>query len=1327
MIKKTRSTSAAKDRLRRHVCSAVWIWLCLISIVARNAVAAAAIDPPVLISQETSTRAIVLESLCLTSEPFALASPCSWDSDRRTRITLFALDLSLQPGENLSVVTADAEDAVHRHYDLTVEYVGPVPHQEWISAVVLRLNDNLGDVGDVLVRVSYRGISSNRVRIGIGHSGGGPPDDPGAVPTPVRPYAVAGQIRDDNNQMLDGIEVTLADNTDGTIRRTTSSNGGQFSFSAPAGHSFTVTPTTTPIFSFNAQNINVLSSDRVLNWKGTRRTYSIAGRLANAASVGIRDVVINLSGSQSATTTSDSNGNYAFTTLAAGRDYAITASTTPYYTFTPQSFSSLSGDQIANFAGELRSYTVNGSVQLDHNPAASIEVLITGSQNTSITTDVNGRYSSSLPAGGSYTITPLLTYYDFTPASLVLADLNSDRPNSNFNATRQRFTIGGKLRDQNGNSLAGMSVSLTGAQLGSTITDGSGNYQFTALPAGFDYVVTPSITSLFTFDPQPVQMLAGNRVLDFQGTRRPNAISGRLIDSSGSGIGGTWLVLNGTQYATVLTDSTGYYWFGGLTTGGNYTVTLESPYYSCPAQQINNLGGTETANFTGTLRRYTLAGRAQLGPYPAVDLEVTINGSVAASTRTDINGVFSFGNLPAKGNYTLGPSLRYYDFSPASETITDLKSDTLTYYFVGTRQTFAISGKLSDQEGNGLSGMAINLTGAEQRATVSDNTGHYQFANLPAGFGYALTPPSTAAYTFTGQNIAELSGNQVLDFLGLRRLQLSGRVLDHSGNGLIGIKVTLTGSESSTAITAADGSYFLMATATGNYAVTPSLAQDYYTFAPASAQFNNLASAHTTDFSATLAPLPNPSYVLEFDGTPKTVDYGNFWPENVNLGHFFWEFWARPGGGAGATYMLSDGYGGAHALLFGVGSFNSSEPNRYELLGNIFDGVRFDNYFGSDQGPAVGEWAHFAVGWDGQSIITYYNGVPVGKTPFAGPRRTPGPGGGGGRLLIGGSDHSNFDGRIAQVRGYEDTNPREGLPGGVEASFAPQTVFSLEGNLLSYYFRSGGVNVPDLSQGYNGANHGGWLRGTTAGVIFDCGGCPPPQFVIDPSAPNFATNTPPAPVSTPTPAAVPGGALVYDSFSRENSTYLFGSQGGLGSTEGGSSGTRVWQTNQTAGSPQPFGILNSIAVLLANDVSLAWVQTGSATGNVDVRCDRRRGRWGRGLDTGLSFRVVDAGNFFFAYTSTAGGSGGSQLLKVGYYANGQRTDLTTGVALPANWSTLDVITQASGDVKVYADGVLVYSTNNPLLATATGAGLYNNSAGLGLLNRWDNFTVLNAQ
>ncbi|HAF25117.1 MAG TPA: hypothetical protein DCK93_19795 [Blastocatellia bacterium] len=47
-------------------------------------------------------------------------------------------------------------------------------------------------------------------------------------------------------------------------------------------------------------------------------------------------------------------------------------------------------------------------------------------------------------------------------------------------------------------------------------------------------------------------------------------------------------------------------------------------------------------------------------------------------------------------------------------------------------------------------------------------------------------------------------------------------------------------------------------------------------------------------------------------------------------------------------------------------------------------------------------------------------------------------------------------------------------------------------------------------------------------------------------------------------------------------------------------------------------------------------------------------------------------------------------------------------------------------IQVFGDGTLLYSTNNNLMSTATGAGLYNNSAGLGLVNRWDTFAVFNA-
>jgi exo-beta-1,3-glucanase (GH17 family) len=141
---------------------------------------------PILVSEETSTRAIALDSVLRLRDPFKLTSPVPWGVDRRTRVMLFAMNFDLLPGENISVVTADAEDASHRIYPLIVEYVGKVPEFDWMSCVIVRLNDEMGDIGDVLVRLTARGVSSNRVRMGIGHIGGGPLDDPGAVPTPGR-------------------------------------------------------------------------------------------------------------------------------------------------------------------------------------------------------------------------------------------------------------------------------------------------------------------------------------------------------------------------------------------------------------------------------------------------------------------------------------------------------------------------------------------------------------------------------------------------------------------------------------------------------------------------------------------------------------------------------------------------------------------------------------------------------------------------------------------------------------------------------------------------------------------------------------------------------------------------------------------------------------------------------------------------------------------------------------------------------------------------------------------------------------------------------------
>ncbi|MDT5269366.1 MAG: hypothetical protein QOH49_1552, partial [Acidobacteriota bacterium] len=187
ILSKASGSLSAKRALL--LASIVLVYGAALSVPARRGAAQSA--SPVLVSQAGSTRAIAYEAVTRVPEPFAPTAPVRFGADDRTRLMLFAMNLHLAPGEDASNVTADVEDASHHIYALTVEHVGPVPGQEWMSSIVVRLDERLAeDSGDVLVRINYRGAPSNRVRVGLGHIGGGPPDDPGSIPTPAVPAPV---------------------------------------------------------------------------------------------------------------------------------------------------------------------------------------------------------------------------------------------------------------------------------------------------------------------------------------------------------------------------------------------------------------------------------------------------------------------------------------------------------------------------------------------------------------------------------------------------------------------------------------------------------------------------------------------------------------------------------------------------------------------------------------------------------------------------------------------------------------------------------------------------------------------------------------------------------------------------------------------------------------------------------------------------------------------------------------------------------------------------------------------------------------------------------
>lgn len=155
-------------------------------------------DAPILISEDGNTRALVSQ----VRGPRAPLGPVVVTPTDTSRVTLYATRVEFVKNEGASAFRAFVEDGARKQVYVTVESIEPTLERPWVYAVNLRLSSAIGNVGDVLVGLTWRGMISNRVRLAMGYAGGGPVDDDGAVPTPMPkapiPYIQTGDDIDVN-------------------------------------------------------------------------------------------------------------------------------------------------------------------------------------------------------------------------------------------------------------------------------------------------------------------------------------------------------------------------------------------------------------------------------------------------------------------------------------------------------------------------------------------------------------------------------------------------------------------------------------------------------------------------------------------------------------------------------------------------------------------------------------------------------------------------------------------------------------------------------------------------------------------------------------------------------------------------------------------------------------------------------------------------------------------------------------------------------------------------------------------------------------------------
>jgi hypothetical protein len=325
-------------------------------------------------------------------------------------------------------------------------------------------------------------------------------------------------------------------------------------------------------------------------------------------------------------------------------------------------------------------FSISGRL-LDTNgaPLAMATVSLTGSHAVNTLTAADGTYTfAGLATAGEYTVTPAKTFYTFngaggatsrtfiTPAANQTAD---------FTGTLAKFSISGRVNDSNNQSLSGATVTLTGGPEGfapqQVNSDGSGDYSFTNLPAGFEYTVTVT-RSRYTFLPAASTItLAGNVVqLNFIGTPETYSISGRVIDGA-EPIAGAVVRLSGSANYETTSEADGSFHFPGVLAGGNYTVQVTLRHYTFTSQTVTNLLDDWSGDFDGTRIQYTISGNVAEGSGGLNAVTVTLGGDQATSIVTDSSGNFAF-TVGAGGHYTLTATKPGYGFSPAIVIYHDL-------------------------------------------------------------------------------------------------------------------------------------------------------------------------------------------------------------------------------------------------------------------------------------------------------------------------------------------------------------------------------------------------------------------------------------------------------------------------------------------------------------------------------------------------------------------------------------------------------------------------------------------------------------------------------
>jgi hypothetical protein len=172
------------------------------------------------------------------------------------------------------------------------------------------------------------------------------------------------------------------------------------------------------------------------------------------------------------------------------------------------------------------------------------------------------------------------------------------------------YRVSGRVTSDGRVGISAVTMTVSGSQNKSVLTNGNGYYSFILLGGG-DYTVTPSKGDLIFIPAKRGFVNLQENQTDVNFTTHRATLSGRVTVGTDKGLAGVTMTLTGgTGFATrtVITSPTGTYSFGNLPTPRSYKVTPSKAGYNFdPAQTalLNLTGNQSGVNFVASPKTNT--------------------------------------------------------------------------------------------------------------------------------------------------------------------------------------------------------------------------------------------------------------------------------------------------------------------------------------------------------------------------------------------------------------------------------------------------------------------------------------------------------------------------------------------------------------------------------------------------------------------------------------------------------------------------------------------------------------------------------------------------